>query len=80
MRIRKNINKEQYDEFMANNFVTCDKCGYNNHKKRFESFGTCLHCGKILDNRAYFKACMKKLSIRNPKSRGRQGLRSCLYF
>lgn len=71
---------KEYKEFMDERYITCDKCGYNNLKKRFEGFGTCLRCNKILDKKTYFKVRMKKLSIRNPKSRGREGLRSCLYF
>lgn len=67
-------------EFMEELYVTCNKCGYNNKKKRLENYGTCLLCGEVIDKKSYFKVMMKKLSIKNPKSRGRRGLHSCLYF
>ena len=51
-------------------YITCDGCGYNNEKKRFEAFGTCLSCGKVLDERTYFKAQMVKRSIRKARTQG----------
>ena len=47
-------------KFINDLFVTCDKCGYHNFKDRFQAFGTCLGCGKILDERIYFKAKLKR--------------------
>ena len=43
------------NEFMQERFITCKYCGYNNFKKRLERFGTCLRCGKIIDEKSYFK-------------------------
>ncbi len=71
---------KNYKQFMEERYITCKHCGYNNLKKRFSAFGTCLRCNAIIDKKTYFKVRMKQLSIRNPKSRGREGLRSCLYF
>ena len=67
-------------EFMGKLYIICDKCGYNNKKKRNENFGTCLRCGEIIDNRLYFRAMLRKLSIKNPRSRGRKGDKAVLYF
>ena len=65
--MKKNLNKdERYQKFMADTFVVCDECGYNNPKERFEGFGTCLRCKKILDERVYFKAQMKKMAKTKP--------------
>lgn len=48
-------------EFMKTNFVVCE-CGYDNQKNSIDTFGTCLKCGKILNERAYFKYNMRKLT------------------
>ena len=48
------------DNFIKDNFVVCDKCGYNNRKGRFDNFGCCLRCGAILDKKIYFKRQMRK--------------------
>ncbi len=68
------------EEFMKDLYVTCNKCGYNNRKDRLENYGTCLLCGEIIDKKIYFKVMMRKMSMKNPKARGRRGLHSCLYF
>ena len=47
-------------KFIENLFIVCDNCGYNNFKNRFQEYGTCLRCGKVLDKKVYFKAQMKK--------------------
>ena len=36
------------------NFIVCDKCGYNNFDYNVERYGTCLRCGKVLDEKAKF--------------------------
>ena len=43
------------DEFIKERYITCQNCGYNNNKQRLEIYGTCLCCGKIIDERTYFK-------------------------
>jgi hypothetical protein len=40
--------------------IKCDVCGYCNHKKFVQYSGVCHGCGKILDEKAYFKAQMNK--------------------
>jgi len=35
-------------------------CGYNNKENNVKIWGTCRGCGKILDDRAYFKYQMNK--------------------
>lgn len=62
------ISKEKIME----NYIVCDECGYNNEKERFEAFGTCLRCGKILDNRIYFKAKLIRKAIRKGRIRGKR--------
>lgn len=49
--------------------IKCDICGYQNHKDFVKYSGKCHCCGKILDERAYFKQQMnKKLRLwRNEK-------------
>lgn len=42
------------------NNIKCDICGYQNHKDFVKHSGVCHLCGKILDDRAYFKAQMNK--------------------
>lgn len=59
-------------EKMMEEYITCDECGYNNKKERFQAFGTCLGCGKILDERTYFKAQMFKKSIRVGRINGKR--------
>lgn len=36
-------------------FVVCQFCGYNNKYKRFQIYGTCLRCHKIIDPKIYLK-------------------------
>jgi hypothetical protein len=40
--------------------IRCDVCGYCNHKEYVKYSGVCHLCGKILDDRAYFKCQMNK--------------------
>lgn len=40
--------------------IVCDVCGYQNHKDYVKYSGVCHLCGKILDQKAYFKAQMNK--------------------
>ena len=35
--------------------IKCDVCGYHNHKYFVKYSGVCHLCGKVLDNKAYFK-------------------------
>ena len=42
-------------EFMKETFIICNHCGYNNFKVRLKNFGTCLKCGKIIDEKSYFR-------------------------
>lgn len=37
------------------NFVVCKFCGYNNEKNRFQNYGTCLRCHKIIDPKIYLR-------------------------
>jgi len=62
MRISKDKMMERY--------IVCDKCGYNNEKERFQAFGTCLKCKKILDKRIYFRAEMIRRSLRAGRIKG----------
>lgn len=35
-------------------WVVCPKCGYNNHPDKVKFYGTCLRCGKVIDEKAKF--------------------------
>ena len=59
-------------KFIEDLYITCDQCGYNNLKDRFQAFGTCLHCGKVLDKKVYFKSQLIKKSIRKARIEGRK--------
>jgi len=67
-------------KFIEDNFITCDDCGYNNQKDRFQAYGTCLRCNKVLDNRVYFKAQCRKQAFKSIKSRGKNKTRALLSF
>lgn len=68
------------EKFIEDLFITCDECGYNNLKNRFVAFGTCLRCGKIIDDRTYFRATMIKIARMTPRSRRKGNSRALLYF
>lgn len=36
-------------------FIICPFCGYNNELTRFQLYGTCLRCHKIVDKKVYLK-------------------------
>ena len=36
-------------------FIKCPFCGYNNENERFQNYGTCLRCHKIIDKKVYLK-------------------------
>jgi len=72
--------KTNHEEFMEELYITCNECGYNNLKRRFENYGTCLRCGKILDKKVHFKAELGRLARRTCRSRTRKASRSLLYF
>lgn len=41
------------------NYVKCE-CSYNNNPERLKAFGTCLRCGKVLDEKAKYRYEMNK--------------------
>lgn len=57
MEKKTNLSKE---DFMKKNYITCKICGYNNERGRLMQYGTCLKCGKILDEKTYFMIQMMK--------------------
>ncbi len=62
--------KDDKEEFMRKNYTTCKYCEYNNEKSRLQKYGTCLKCGRVLDDRIYFKIqAMKILNENKRKSR-----------
>lgn len=67
----KRWTKEETERWIERNFVVC-KCGYRNEIKRFERYGICLSCGRILDERIYFKQqfykTRQKMRRRNGKN------------
>lgn len=67
-------------EFMKELYITCDKCNYNNLKRRFENYGTCLRCGKVLDKKVYFKAKLSRISRSKYRSRSKGASKAVLYF
>lgn len=72
--------KKSKEQLMREEFVTCEKCGYNNKRKRFEAFGTCLRCGEILDGKTYFKAQMFRISMRKSRIQGKRATQRNLRF
>lgn len=48
------------EEFIKSKYNTCPKCGYNNKKDYTKTFGDCLNCQYILDEKTYFKRKMNK--------------------
>ena len=42
------------------NKIQCDICGYYNNKDYVKYSGVCHLCGKILDDKAYFKQTLSK--------------------
>lgn len=61
---------EDKEEFMRKNYITCKHCGYNNERGRFKQFGTCLKCGKILDEKTYFMIKMMEVVKENKRKKG----------
>ena len=62
--------KENKKSFMEKNYIVCPYCQYNNEKSRFLQYGTCLKCGKILDQKTYFMIeMMKKIKDNRRKQR-----------
>lgn len=68
MKKKKRI--KDFDEFMAKTFIVCD-CGYNNKKENVKMYGTCLGCGKILDQKIFFE---KKLKLELKKTNKKYGV------
>lgn len=64
------IKTESTEEFIKHNFVVC-KCGYNNKIEYVNYYGSCLRCGKILNEKAYFK---KKLKLEIKKENKKLGI------
>lgn len=67
--MEKRTAKEMQD-FLKANYVTCNHCGYNNEKARLRQYGTCLNCGKILDEKMYFMIEMMKKLKANSRRKG----------
>lgn len=49
--MKKRIDREQW---IKDNFIICD-CGYCNNKRRVDFYGNCICCGRILNDKAWFK-------------------------
>ena len=49
--------KKKKEPFKA---IFCDECGYGNNSDYVKYSGVCHGCGKVLDEKAYFKAQMNK--------------------
>lgn len=62
---------KNYDEFMSKNYIICPHCGYNNKKDYFVNYGTCLRCGKIIDQKVFFE---NKLKIELRKTNKKYGV------
>lgn len=58
-------------EFVNKNII-CDVCKYQNNPNYVKYSGVCHLCGKILDDRAYFKAQMNK-KLRLWRGKGKDG-------
>lgn len=41
-------------KWLEENFVVC-QCGYFNNKRAVDFYGNCICCGRILNDRAWFK-------------------------
>ena len=54
--------------------IICDRCGYQNHKKYVDKYGTCNLCGKVLNEKAKFNYEMvKRLYLwRTDKKKGKK--------
>lgn len=63
--------KGDYEEFIKDNFTICPCCGYYNKKEYFNNYGTCLNCGKILNQKKYFE---RKLKIELRKTNKKYGV------
>jgi predicted Zn-ribbon and HTH transcriptional regulator len=61
--------KTTKEEFMKQNYVTCNNCGYNNERSRFLQYGKCLRCDTILDDKTYFMIQMMKKLKNNKRKR-----------
>lgn len=60
-------------------FVVCPKCGYNNEKKRFGFFGSCLRCGLIIDKKIYLKKLLYLNKRRNYEREEQERKRFTIY-
>lgn len=47
--------KKNFNHKNKLNFVVCQFCGYNNEFNRFQNYGTCLRCHKIIDPKIYLR-------------------------
>lgn len=47
--------KKNFNHKKDLSFVVCQFCGYNNEFNRFQNYGTCLRCHKIIDPKVYLK-------------------------
>ena len=52
--------------------IICDRCGYQNHKKYIDIYGTCNLCGKVLNQKAKLKYEMFKKLPAYRKNEGRK--------
>lgn len=55
------MKRVKIEEFINKKFIVCS-CGYNNHKQAIDTYGTCIRCNKILNERAYFKFNLRTLT------------------
>ena len=62
---------KDFDEFMDKNYIVCPHCNYNNKIENVRTWGDCLNCGKILDEKLYFT---KKLRLEIKKEKKKEGL------
>lgn len=47
--------KTAFNSWFNLHFVVCPHCGYNNEERRFNLYGTCLRCHKVIDQKVYLR-------------------------
>ena len=49
------MKRVEFNMFINKHFIKCPHCGYNNEIRRFQNYGTCLRCHKVMDEKIYLK-------------------------
>ena len=49
------MEKKGFNNWFYKHYVVCSYCGYNNESERFQNYGTCLRCHRVINKKIFIR-------------------------